>query len=523
MAGSGLDRPSDWRTGRHRTDGFAVRRWLQAGAASAGMGAALFGFALLGPQPGVASADTAGESSPVSGATPSSVAAPDRGRNSDTGTRAERRAARAESRKARRGEDTEKLDRLARSAPEHPAATATSTTTAETAETSAADPVTNAAPRRLINVAPTVAPSQLSGQISGAITGTIGADDPEGDALTYRLRRAPREGSVQLNSDGTYAYTPGRRFDGVDTFRVAVIDGGPFRPWGTSAKAVINQGAISFDFTYTDGAQYWTADRREALQRGADNLMLFLVVTRPVELTYTVRAKYDTTSGSLASAGSFLTTGRRGFWPTVVERKLLTGLDANGAADDGYLTFNFGEPWALGDSVAAGEFDFTAVLLHEMTHTLGFSSLVSQAGDNGETSRPLFDRFIVTADGTRPISWSGSWNEAYDANLTGGSGGLYFGGANAVAAYGGPVPLYTPNPWGPGSSVSHLDDDTFTGANRLRMIAYSDPGPGIRVLSPVELGILKDLGYQVQSPPAAMAFVGLLVLGSKRRKGKVSR
>ncbi len=71
------------------------------------------------------------------------------------------------------------------------------------------------------------------------------------------------------------------------------------------------------------------------------------------------------------------------------------------------------------------------------------------------------------------------------------------------------MPLYTPNPWEPGSSVSHLDDDTFTGADRLRMIAYSDLGPGIRVLSPVELAILEDLGYQVQSPGPAMAFVGL--------------
>ncbi len=176
------------------------------------------------------------------------------------------------------------------------------------AEEATAVPVTDAAPRRLFNAAPTVTPSQLSGQISGDITGTIGADDPEGDALTYRLRRAPREGSVQLSSDGTYAYTPGERFDGVDTFRVAVLDGGPFRPWGASAKAVVNQGAISFDFTYSDGAQYWTADRRAALQRASENLMLFLVVTRPVELTYTVRGTDDTTSGSLASAGSVLTT-----------------------------------------------------------------------------------------------------------------------------------------------------------------------------------------------------------------------
>ena len=35
----------------------------------------------------------------------------------------------------------------------------------------------------------------------------------------------------------------------------------------------------------------------------------------------------------------------------------------------------------------------------------------------------------------------------YVANLTGGNGGLFFGGPNAVAAFGGPVPLFTPAVW----------------------------------------------------------------------------
>ena len=59
-----------------------------------------------------------------------------------------------------------------------------------------------------------------------------------------------------------------------------------------------------------------------------------------------------------------------------------------------------------------------------------------------------------------------TFNTAYNPNLTGGDAGLYFGGANAVAANSGnPVPLYTPNPWESGSSMSHLDDDTFTGVD----------------------------------------------------------
>ncbi|MGI9125337.1 MAG: hypothetical protein ACR2JM_11390 [Mycobacterium sp.] len=103
----------------------------------------------------------------------------------------------------------------------------------------------------------------------------------------------------------------------------------------------------------------------------------------------------------------------------------------------------------------------------------------------------------MTSNGTGVIGNDFTWNPAYETNLTGGNGGLFFGGANAVDAYGGVVPLYTPNPWNPGSSMSHLDDDTFTGANDKLMNANTDKGPGIRVISPVELGILKDIGYTI--------------------------
>ena len=51
--------------------------------------------------------------------------------------------------------------------------------------------------------------------------------------------------------------------------------------------------------------------------------------------------------------------------------------------------------------------------------------------------------------------------------------------------------------------MSHLDDQTFTdndltakNAKQL-MNSATDPGPGVRTLSPIELGILKDLGYTV--------------------------
>jgi len=97
--------------------------------------------------------------------------------------------------------------------------------------------------------------------------------------------------------------------------------------------------------------------------------------------------------------------------------------------------------------------------------------------------------------------------------------GLYFGGPNAKAAYGGnPVPLYTPKPWESGSSISHLDDSTFTGANAQLMNAVTDTGLAIRILSPIEVGILEDLGYDVANPPQTLLIFVIGFAFIRRRK-----
>jgi hypothetical protein len=66
--------------------------------------------------------------------------------------------------------------------------------------------------------------------------------------------------------------------------------------------------------------------------------------------------------------------------------------------------------------------------------------------------------------------------------------------------------------------MSHLDDDTYTGSMEKLMNAASDTGLGVRTLSAIEIGILKDLGYTMvsQSTGAAVLFLGLMLV--RRRK-----
>ncbi|KUI33509.1 hypothetical protein AU195_00300 [Mycobacterium sp. IS-1496] len=572
--------------GVRRSESFAVRRWLQLGAASAGVGAGLLGFSLLGPQVGTAAADTAGETSTSASASasddkpaPASSAAEDTDADADESDDADD----AEEADADEG-DTDDLDDdstdedldedvedddvedpadvevaddasddasddrdttsavrtiteavvpeatsqpQARSlAPKAPSSGSWSDVTGRAISTWTDDsrgwinslPVDNQAKyhlegalwatrRTFFNQAPNVAPIQISGKVDGPVVGTIGAVDPDGDRLIYVVTRGPQSGSVHVNADGTYTYTPGTDFDGVDTFRVVAVDVGPhvnlldpFRRVGTSADNLVNQRAITFAFAYTTGADHWTPERREALGRVADELVEYFMVTRAVTVTYNVMGEDDAESTTLAWADSDLTSEEAGYWRTVVQNKLQTGIDSNGAAADGEIAFNFGNAWALGDTVGSDEYDFTSTAIHEILHSLGFMSTVTRPGTNSGGNRVIYDRFIVTADGVRPIGADYVWDSQYDPNLVGENGGLYFGGSNAVAAYGGFVPLFTPAPWRPGSSMHHLDDFTFTGPDQKVMNAMSGTGFIVRALSPVELGMLRDLGYRVSAP-----------------------
>lgn len=376
--------------------------------------------------------------------------------------------------------------------------------------------------RLLFNEAPTVAPVQLTGQSEGPITGTLTAIDPDGDTMTYSVTSAPRYGSAVINGDGTYTYTPAAGFTGNDTFIVAVRDTGfhinlldLFRPASTSASVAVAQGAqaalLRFQFVYGAGSQYWSTAARSALESAAAQLTSYIKVTSPVTVTYAVTASSSVFSSTLATAGSDFVDGGAGFLQTVVQNKIQTGADANGSAADGTIDWNFGRTWGYGTPVPGGEYDFQSIAMHELMHTLGFLSNLNSAGSNTGETWTVFDSYLVGATGAGAFTGN-AWNTAFDANLTGGNGGLYFGGPNAVGAYGARVPLYTPTPWAPGSSVSHLQGGTL-------MRAIVSQGPGVRTLSPVELAILTDIGYTVTSGPGAPTWLFALVgFGIRRRK-----
>ena len=54
--------------------------------------------------------------------------------------------------------------------------------------------------------------------------GMLKASDPEGEQLTYTLIRQPKRGDVQINTDGSFLYTPKKNKVGVDSFIYTATD-----------------------------------------------------------------------------------------------------------------------------------------------------------------------------------------------------------------------------------------------------------------------------------------------------------
>jgi hypothetical protein len=374
--------------------------------------------------------------------------------------------------------------------------------------------------RTFFDAAPDVNAVQTTGETSGSITGNLNITSAVRNKTTATILQSPQNGTVVLNSDNTYTYNPGSTFTGQDSFIIKVTEAGthidltdPLRPAAVYVNVVVHQGTQiypTFTFKYTTGSVFWgsgDSEAKAALQWSATQLASAISVTTPTTITLAVRGrvgfdesgdKYD----SLASASSpRVNTSDPGFYGTVVRQKIIASTDANGSQADGTVIFNFAEPWGYGDTISSKRFDFESVAMHELLHSMGWTDGLEAAGGNTDTNWTTYDQFITNSTGVAAVNSTYKFNTALNPNLTGGNGGLYFNGPNAVEAYGGPVPVYTPAKFDGSSSIAHTDDNTFNGKTQPRdlMNARDPHGLATRTLSAVDLGVLKDLGYTLVS------------------------
>ena len=299
---------------------------------------------------------------------------------------------------------------------------------------------------------------------------------------------------------------------------------------------VQSNAAVNFLFRYTednkgfnDGSQR-SADMKVALQEIGEKLGAILNHTATVEVEITSFSINNT--DTLASAGQSLTvTGEPGVKRGHVEAKIIDRVDDFPNSSEAGMQWNFAKTFHTGKGLPGpGENDFRSVALHELTHALGFSSLIEADGqgithrvfnpvteefdDSGDEIYSTYDSFLEDRHGNGLVDVNGD----FVAAITDLVGVVKFDGLEARTSAGGRrITTHTPDSFNP-SSLSHLDGDLYPDDLLGPAITI---GTTRRNLSSRNVGILRDIGYDIIPEPAVALTLMAMAVGmtARRRTG----
>lgn len=98
-----------------------------------------------------------------------------------------------------------------------------------------------------INTAPTATAKSFTTQADTKYMGTLTGTDAEMDALSFAVGISPTKGTLALNKDGSFSYTPNAEFTGTDKFSFNVNDGAL-----SSASVDVNITVDLLDVNFSD-------------------------------------------------------------------------------------------------------------------------------------------------------------------------------------------------------------------------------------------------------------------------------
>ncbi len=150
-----------------------------------------------------------------------------------------------------------------------------------------------------VNDAPVVTPMSLSVKEDTSLSGTLSATDVDQDSFTFSLVEShpPIHGTVVIQPNGSFVYTPDTNYNGVDLFEVAADDGQPENNIGKAYITVnvlrANDPPTAVDDTYTIDEDTGTAlnvlenDTDEDIAYG-DKLTILRVSSAPSKGTTSI-------------------------------------------------------------------------------------------------------------------------------------------------------------------------------------------------------------------------------------------
>ncbi|MCP3902065.1 MAG: hypothetical protein GY715_00390 [Planctomycetes bacterium] len=267
------------------------------------------------------------------------------------------------------------------------------------------------------------------------------------------------------------------------------------------------------DFGFDDPAL--GSVRRDTVQAMLAYVSTILDHTGSADLEFQLSQSDGT--GALASAGPFFFDAPGTCVDPFTLIHITTGTDPFGSVPDARVTVDFGYTWNSDTGAPmTGESDLFSVLLHEVTHALGFiSSLRSSCAPSCCVPAPGVDtRYVgydaILVQGSTSANLVNCSNGEYvGGDLVGGAGGVLMNGTAINAAWAalgltGSPPMHTPDPFSCGASVGHWGrpSDHPDMPDAVVMQPSLTIGSERRTYHPLDIAALDDIGYAVVVGPS---------------------
>ncbi|MEM9120939.1 MAG: hypothetical protein AAGD09_24110 [Cyanobacteria bacterium P01_F01_bin.56] len=272
----------------------------------------------------------------------------------------------------------------------------------------------------------------------------------------------------------------------------------------TQSDLLNNDQSATINVTYNG----FTPEAQAAFEYAVDIWETWLISDVPIEIT---AAWVPLDISILASAGpsdfmlNFQNAPAANTWYPMALANRIAEIDLAPDTEDVITQFNSNvSNWYFGTDAQTPEdqYDFVSVVLHELGHGLGLSSLMeydesAKTGTWGFAGLPsIYTRYVANGAGQSILNFeNGSVN--LGEQLTGEN--LFFTGRNAIDANNGLAPkLFAPSPWILGSSYTHLDEEAYgAGDVNSLMTPFIGLGEAIHEPGAIVFGMLADMGWTV--------------------------
>jgi hypothetical protein len=211
-------------------------------------------------------------------------------------------------------------------------------------------------------------------------------------------------------------------------------------------------------------------------------------------------------TGPLAQGGSMFVPAD-GITNGTVFQRLSSGTVPFPGYAEMTLTFDLGYAWHSGtDAPPPDALDLRSVALHEITHCLGFITLMAEDGSSrfapGSSTYTVFDSLLAKNPSLKRLLGGTSTEPAFTgipADLTGDA--VVFAGASATALFeAGPPPLYSTSPFLQGTSIGHWAENSIPGG--AVMEPRYEYGTARREYKDIDIAALRDIGWVNAQAPA---------------------